>query len=561
MPVCRPPRSGTRVRAALARGAVVASILGGAAPAPNAAMPGTTTVAATCSVTTAPPEVSGARFLVDRETLVWSTAAGATTYDVYEGRVGRGRPFVYAHTCLRLGVTASSVTDAVDPGAGELFYYLVAARNCFGVGSLGTTPDSFSVPGPDNCPDRDADGVSDLIDSCPSVPNGAQPDADGDGIGDACDRCPGLGPDPDGDNVCDPDDNCPAVPNADQADRNSDGTGDACDPTLPFVTVQAAHAFGAWLVGTVPAGSGAVQASRWRVSNADGTDFDRGVIYDQTVTLRPFTENRVLYDHAVASGPLYARVRFQVQNAWGQESASTAFAAVPLPVDAGTGAHVGHVELEDTFDGPLLSSTARADNLDRGGRLWPASLNEASPLKGQYFTLAKAAAAAAPTDSGPRAQPSVPTSLANSFVIARIVPSTSSPNYDFSFGLRSSGTGTAHCSYRCKVERVTTRDTIKFNKYCAGSRGMAVATWSGDLGAPPWLIRCETITEGTAVRLYAYAWSGATWVLKSSFLDNGSSGVSTWDAIPRILVPGRVTISHEKTGQSRYEAIVAGSIY
>lgn len=39
--------------------------------------------------------------------------------------------------------------------------------------------------------DRDADGVADTADNCPSVANGSQIDTDGDGIGNACDSSPG----------------------------------------------------------------------------------------------------------------------------------------------------------------------------------------------------------------------------------------------------------------------------------------------------------------------------------------------------------------------------------
>ncbi|HZN04445.1 MAG TPA: hypothetical protein VFD06_12760, partial [Candidatus Polarisedimenticolia bacterium] len=44
-------------------------------------------------------------------------------------------------------------------------------------------------------PDLDGDGVPDLCDGCPAVPNADQADGDGDGVGDACDVCPTL-PDP-----------------------------------------------------------------------------------------------------------------------------------------------------------------------------------------------------------------------------------------------------------------------------------------------------------------------------------------------------------------------------
>ena len=58
--------------------------------------------------------------------------------------------------------------------------------------------------------DADNDGVSDVCDCAPSVPNASQRDVDKDG-------------------VCDAADNCVSVPNAAQADADNDGTGDACD--------------------------------------------------------------------------------------------------------------------------------------------------------------------------------------------------------------------------------------------------------------------------------------------------------------------------------------------
>lgn len=71
--------------------------------------------------------------------------------------------------------------------------------------------------------DDDNDGISDLRDTCPTVPNIDQRDTDGDGVGDACDD------DMDGDGIPNWRDNCPAMANADQADADGDGIGDVCD--------------------------------------------------------------------------------------------------------------------------------------------------------------------------------------------------------------------------------------------------------------------------------------------------------------------------------------------
>ena len=138
-------------------------------------------------------------------------------------------------------------------------------------------------------------------------------------------------------------------------------------------------------------------------------------------------------------------------------------------------------------------------------------------------------------------------------------PSVVTANYDFSFGLRASGSGSANTSYRCKVERLTANDTIKFNKFSDGVKGRNVANWAGDLGTPPWRVRFEAETiSPDAVELRAYVWRGDQWELVTSFVDDGTQGDAAWVGTPRILDAGQVVISNEKQGPTRYEAIEAG---
>ncbi|MEL6178392.1 MAG: thrombospondin type 3 repeat-containing protein, partial [Myxococcota bacterium] len=107
--------------------------------------------------------------------------------------------------------------------------------------------------------DADNDGVPDVADNCPQIPNLAQVNTDGDLLGDACDtnddndahpdardNCPLVENDPqedanlnrvgdrceqddDGDGQLNPEDNCPQAHNPEQEDANGDGVGDACD--------------------------------------------------------------------------------------------------------------------------------------------------------------------------------------------------------------------------------------------------------------------------------------------------------------------------------------------
>ncbi|RJP73237.1 MAG: hypothetical protein C4532_04800, partial [Candidatus Abyssobacteria bacterium SURF_17] len=77
------------------------------------------------------------------------------------------------------------------------------------------------------------DGIGDLCDNCPTLPNADQADSDGDGMGDVCDLWPN---DPendiDGDGISGDVDNCPTTSNPNQADFDGDSMGDACDPDI-----------------------------------------------------------------------------------------------------------------------------------------------------------------------------------------------------------------------------------------------------------------------------------------------------------------------------------------
>jgi len=94
--------------------------------------------------------------------------------------------------------------------------------------------------------DKDADGIPNQQDSCPSMFNpkrpmsdNLQPDHDQDGVGDICDPCPLQAntsqcssinlSDRDSDGLDNDQDNCPQVKNPDQADKDGDKIGDVCD--------------------------------------------------------------------------------------------------------------------------------------------------------------------------------------------------------------------------------------------------------------------------------------------------------------------------------------------
>ncbi|MBP1611991.1 MAG: cartilage oligomeric matrix protein, partial [Acidobacteria bacterium] len=176
------------------------------------------------------PIGAGLAFQIDRETITWPGATDARGYALYKGQIPAGQPFSYRHTCFARDLVAPLASDALIPVPGALFYYLAAAVNCFGESDLGLDAAGAVRPGPDGCPDADADGIADLLDVCPEVSDPAQADRDRDAVGDLCDACPqDAANDADADGFCAGADNCPAVANADQADADLDGSGDACD--------------------------------------------------------------------------------------------------------------------------------------------------------------------------------------------------------------------------------------------------------------------------------------------------------------------------------------------
>lgn len=86
--------------------------------------------------------------------------------------------------------------------------------------------------------DSDGDGILDINDNCPYIPNTDQKDLNLNWIGDACE-------DFDVDGIMNDKDNCPNVANYNQADTDGDGIGDVCDPMDNRITEQ--YKFLPWL--------------------------------------------------------------------------------------------------------------------------------------------------------------------------------------------------------------------------------------------------------------------------------------------------------------------------
>jgi hypothetical protein len=201
-----------------------------------------------------PEPVGGSLRLVKDGTtkLVWSRGFQGHTSNIYKVEA-IGQPQMEQFICL-IAESPNTEKDDFDPStAGEIYFYLVTARNSCGDSSAGTNGSGGTrspwAPCPSVGDDHEPDGVLDVEDNCPLTSNSGQEDADQDFVGDDCDNCPALyNPDQvncDGDSLgdaCDPEvdcdldiipddvDNCLGIPNPGQEDTDSDGRGDACDP-------------------------------------------------------------------------------------------------------------------------------------------------------------------------------------------------------------------------------------------------------------------------------------------------------------------------------------------
>jgi len=160
-----------------------------------------------------------------------------------------------AETCT--GTSAACPADAKStavcrPAAGVCD----VTESCDGVHD--TCPADAAQPAGTVC--RPAAGACDLAETCDGSSVACPPDAfqpaattcrASTGACDPAEQCSGTSAscpadvraaDSDGDGVCDLLDNCPNVPNPDQADSDHDGIGDACDPCTNIVPVFATGA-------------------------------------------------------------------------------------------------------------------------------------------------------------------------------------------------------------------------------------------------------------------------------------------------------------------------------
>jgi len=97
-----------------------------------------------------PPPGEATGVAVDAATVAWDSLAGTAAYDVVRGNVGvlrTGGGFTPAtEECLADDLAATSLAYAVDPGAGQSWWYLVRGIGACGVGSYDSVDPSQVAP-------------------------------------------------------------------------------------------------------------------------------------------------------------------------------------------------------------------------------------------------------------------------------------------------------------------------------------------------------------------------------------------------------------------------------
>ncbi|MCI0568385.1 MAG: thrombospondin type 3 repeat-containing protein, partial [Acidobacteria bacterium] len=169
----------------------------------------------------APPDQAPSPLAISSaQMLSWPHLSQSNVYNVYVGTITT--PFTYNPTCLVPEVPDLSTSiSGAPPALDTALYYLVGGVNACGSGPIHTVP---TVNAPAACPpqsgDADGDGIQNLNDNCPTVPNATQLDPDHDTLGSVCD-------------------NCPSLYNPGQLDTNGNALGDECEDvdgdTYPLV--------------------------------------------------------------------------------------------------------------------------------------------------------------------------------------------------------------------------------------------------------------------------------------------------------------------------------------
>ncbi len=143
---------------------------------------------------------------------VWDQVPQANVYNIYRGLVPP-TGWSFQSVCLFAEDNNTRLDEVQSPPLGQMYYYLQAATNACGEGTLGSGTGGSARPIVQPClpQNRDVDGdtVVDINDNCPLVANLLQADQDRDGRGDLCD-------------------NCVSVANPNQHDADANGVGDAC---------------------------------------------------------------------------------------------------------------------------------------------------------------------------------------------------------------------------------------------------------------------------------------------------------------------------------------------